>query len=429
MKLNLKSNTATKVASNTVYQIIGKLVSMSITMLAVVIITRTYGREGYGAFSLMQSWPALFFVIVDFGINAIAAKDITEDWSKAEKYLGNILVIRLLFSLFLILIISLSISFFPYTSDLKNGIRLGLFLLVTQSLFSTTNIFFQVKLRYDYSTLAYVGGYILILILVLISSYFKLSVTWANFSYVIGGLLTFILSMNYLAKMGVKPNFSLDKKMWGYLVLSALPIGIMFLFSQMSFKEDALMLSFLKLPESYGLNNTESVAVYALPYKVFEVMLVVPTFFMNSVYPVLVSHMIEGEQKLKETFSKVMYFLTGSGLLIGLLGIIFSSLSMKILGGDEFSQSVGVLNILSGGLFVFYLTSPISWLIVTLGYQKYLPWIYFISFSFNLVMNFIFIPKYSFYGASWITVLSEFLVLILLIIFARKSWRLKYAHS
>ncbi len=429
MNFNLKSNTATKVASNTVFQIIGKLISMSITMVAVVIITRSYGREGYGAFSLMQSWPALFFVIVDFGINAIAAKDITEDWSKAGKYLGNILIIRLLFSLFLILVISLGLNFFPYTSDLSNGIKLGLFLLITQSLFSTTNIFFQAKLRYDYSTIAYVGGYILILILVLISSYLKLHVTWANFSYVIGGILTFILSMYFLTKMGVRPDFSFDKKIWKYLILSALPIGIMFLFSQMSFKEDALMLSFLKLPESYGLNNTESVAVYALPYKIFEVMLVVPTFFMNSVYPVLVNHMIEGEQKLRKTFGRVMYFLTGSGIVIGLLGVIFSSLSIKLLGGAEFFQSVGVLNILSGGLFIFYLTSPLSWLIVTLGYQKYLPWIYFVSFSFNLIANFIFIPKYSFYGASWITVLSELLVLILLIIFARKSWRLKYAHS
>jgi len=429
MKFNLKSNTATKVASNTVYQIIGKLISMSITMLAVVIITRSYGRDGYGAFSLMQSWPALFFVIVDFGINAIAAKDVTEDWSKAGKYLGNILIIRFLFSLFLILVISLSLNFFPYTPDLRNGIRLGLFLLITQSLFSTTNIFFQAKLRYDYSTISYIGGYVLILILVLIFSYLRLSVTWVNFSYVIGGLLTFILSLYFVSKMGIKPDFSLDKKIWKYLISSALPIGIMFVFSQMSFKEDALMLSFLKLPPSYGLNNTESVAVYALPYKVFEVMLVVPTFFMNSVYPVLVNHMIEGEQKLKKTFTRAIYFLIGSGLVIGLLGIAFSSLAMKILGGEEFYQSTGVLNILSGGLFIFYLTSPISWLIVTLGYQKYLPWIYFVSFSFNLIMNFIFIPKYSFYAASWITVLSELIVLILLIIFARKSWRLKYAGN
>ena len=106
MLSNFKSNTTTKIAANTIYQVIGKVISMSITMLAVIIITRTYGREDYGAFSLMQSWPALFFVIVDFGINAVAARELSKDWSKANKYLGNILVIRFLFSLLLVVLLS-----------------------------------------------------------------------------------------------------------------------------------------------------------------------------------------------------------------------------------------------------------------------------------------------------------------------------------
>lgn len=421
-----KSNTAAKIASNTIYQIVGKVISMSITMLAVVIITRSYGREGYGAFSLMQSWPALFFVIVDFGINAIAARELSKDWTKANKYLGNILIIRLIFSLGLIFLLSAGLNFFPYSPELKNGIRLGLFVLLTQSLYSTTNIFFQVKLKYDFSTIAYTLGYLVIFFLVILFSRLKLDIAWVNFSYVIGGVITFLLSLYFVGKIGVKPEFSIDKGLWRFLFSASLPIGIMFLFSQMSFKEDTLMLSFLKLPESYGLNNTESVAVYALPYKVFEVLLVVPTFFMNSVYPLLVTHMEEGQEKLKKTFARVLSFLIISGVLVGLLGIVFAPLTMKLLGGEEFSQSVGVLRILASGLFIFYLTSPVSWLIVTLGYQKYLPWIYFVSFSFNMIANFIFIPKYSFYGASWVTVVSELIVLVLLVIFAQKSWKLKY---
>jgi len=429
MILNFKSNTTTKIAANTIYQVIGKVISMSITMLAVIIITRTYGREDYGAFSLMQSWPALFFVIVDFGINAVAARELSKDWSKANKYLGNILVIRFLFSLLLVVLLSIVLSFFPYSLELKNGIRLGLFILVTQSLYSTANIFFQVKLKYDLSTIAYVCGYIVIFLLIIILSKLKIDIMWVNFSYVIGGVITFILSLLFLKKLGVVPIFSFDKNLFKYLITSSLPIGIMFIFSQMSFKEDALMLSILKLPSSYELSNTESVAIYSLAYKVFEVLLVLPTFFMNSVYPVLVLDMEKGESILKKTFSKVIHFSLFSGVFVGLLGIIFAPLAIRILGGEGFNQSIGVLKILSGGIFIFYLTSPISWLIMTLGYQKYLPWIYFVSFFFNMVSNLIFIPKYSFYGASWITVASEFIVLILLFIFARKSWRLKYAKS
>ena len=229
-----KNSTSVKVASNTIYQVIGKGISMSITMLAVIIITRVYGREGYGAFSLIQSWPALFFIIVDFGVNAIAARELSKDFSKAEKYIGNILLMRIVFSLFVILLLNIVLFFFPYSYELQVGIRLGLFLLLTQALFTTSNIIFQVKLKYDHSVISRSLGYVLILILVLTLSYLKVDVMWVNFGYVIGGVVTFFMSLKFLEKMGVSPKLSFDKDLWKYLLGSALPLGIMFIFSHVT---------------------------------------------------------------------------------------------------------------------------------------------------------------------------------------------------
>ena len=65
---------AKKIASNTLYQMIGKLVTMAVTIAVTVIVTRLYDREGYGLFNIMQVFPALFFVIVDFGFNANSPK-------------------------------------------------------------------------------------------------------------------------------------------------------------------------------------------------------------------------------------------------------------------------------------------------------------------------------------------------------------------
>jgi O-antigen/teichoic acid export membrane protein len=422
-----ESKTATKIAKNTIYQIVGKVVSLSITVLAVVIITRAYGREGYGAFSLMQSWPALFFMIVDFGINAIAARELSKDWSKANKYLGNILVIRVLFSVVLIVMVAFAVHFFPYSENLKLGIRLGLFILLTQALFTTTNIFFQVKLRYDYSTIAYTLSYLVILALVILFSHLKVDVMWVNFSYIIGGLVTFVLSFLFVLKLGIKPDFTPDLVLWRYLLIASLPIGIMFCFSQVSFKQDAVMLSAMKLPSQYNLNNTESVAIYALAYKIFEVCLVVPTFFMNAAYPILVTHMLEGKNRLKKTFSNILAFLFSAGFIVGVLSFIFAPLAIRILGGEAFTRSVLPLRILSLGLVIFYLTQPLSWLIVTLDKQSKLPLIYFLSAVFNFVTNLIYIPKYSFYATSTTTILTEFFILILLILTATKSWKEKYA--
>ena len=102
---------------------------------------------------------------------------------------------------------------------------------------------------------------------------------------------------------------------------------------------------------------------------------------------------------------------------------LLAPMVVKILGGQEFDQSTEVLKILAVGLFIFFLTQPISYLIVTLDKQKYLPAIYLISAIFNVSANLIFIPKYSFYASAYITWISEGLIFLMLTFFAVKSWQ------
>jgi O-antigen/teichoic acid export membrane protein len=421
------TDAAKKIFSNTTYQVIGKVVSLLITVFGTIIITRQYGRQGYGEFSLMQNYPALLFIIADFGLNAIAVRELSSNWERAKKYFPNILFMRIILSLFLMFTLGIVISLSPYSESLKLGIHLGLFLILTQALYATTNVIFQSKLRYDYSAIGYVIGYGVILVLVLLLSYFKVSIMWVNFSYVVGGFITFFVNLAFIKKLGIDFSFSLDKKLIKYLFMQALPLGLMFVFSQINFKADSIALSLLPVPKGYGLTKTEAVAVYNLPYKIFEVSLVVPAFFMNSAYPVLVKHMRVGKEKLKTTFSHVLQALFVGGIAVSILGFLFAPLVISILGGDAFSQSVTVLRILILGVVIFYLTQPISWLVVTLGKQKYLPWIYLFSAFFDVGANIIFIPKYSFYGSSIITIVAELFVLLLLIFAALKAWRAKYA--
>jgi O-antigen/teichoic acid export membrane protein len=424
----LISSTTKAIANNTAFQVIGKIVSMSVTILATIIITRMYSREGFGEFSLMQNIPALFFIVADFGFNAIATRELSKDFSKAEKYLGNILLMRVFMSVCLMIFAGLAISFFPYSEGLKYGIYLALFLILTQSLYSTTNIIFQVKLRYDYSTIGYILGSFVILGLVLLFSYLRISIVWVNFSYVIGGLVTFFVNLYLIRRyinLNIKLNF--DPHLWKFMFIQSMPLGLMFIFSQINFRADSLMLSVLKVPEFVDLNPTEAVAIYGLPYKIFEVALVVPTFFMNAAYPVYVRHMEEGRERIKETFTKSAAVLLGVGVVAAILGVIFAPLAIYILGGSEFSQSVQVLRLLVIGLPIFYVSQPFSWLLVTMGNQRFLPLIYLSSAVFNLSANYYFIPIYSFYASSVLTWISELIILTLLIVFVYKSWKRKYA--
>jgi len=425
--MNNNLSTTKVIAANTLVQIFGKVFSLAITVLTTYIIARTYGREDYGAFSLMQNWPALFFIIIDFGLNAIATRDLTRDYKDANKYFWSILYLRTIVSFLLIFILAVGIEFLPYPRWLKTGIFMSLFLILTQAFYATANIIFQVKLRYDISTLSYIIGYTLIFLLIIFLSYKNANVVFISFSYVIGGVLTFLLNLYFLKGFGITFSKIYDPELSKYLVLQALPLGLMFVFSQVNFKSDSLLLSVMKLPESYNLNNNESVALYSLPYKVFEVGLVVPTFLMNSVFPVLVRKMSEGKQQLQQIFVKTLVFLAFSGVLAGILGVVLAPVIISILGGAEFYPSILVLKILFAGVFLYFVTQPIAWLIVALDKQRFLPAIYLVSAVFNLSANLYFIPKYTFYASAFITHVSELIVLILLIIAAGKAWRSKYA--
>jgi O-antigen/teichoic acid export membrane protein len=422
-----RDKTAGLVFSNTFFQLFGKVVSMSITMLTTILIARSYGVEGYGYFNLMQSIPALFFIIVDFGFNAVALRELEKRPESAQKYFFNILVMRVLFSALIIILTSLAVyAFFPYPADLKFGIYLSLFLVLTHALYASGNLIFQFKLRYDYSTLGYISGAFLVLILSLCLIYFRANIIWVNFTYFLGGVTTFFVSLRYLSKLGIRLGNKdlIDFSLWKSLFMASLPLGLTFLFSQVNFRADTLLLSKLSLPQEFGFNNVETVAVYGLAYKVFEVCLVLPTFFMNAVYPIYVKKLNIGATEFKYFFLKTLGALSLLSAFLTIFGYIFAPLMIKILGGEQFIDSVFSLRVLFGGISVFFISAPISYFILTLGKQKYLPFAYALAGFVNVIGNILLIPRYSYIASSYLTWISELVILVLLSLFAVRAWRL-----
>jgi len=418
--------TAKTLFSNTFFQLLTKFITMSVTIFTTVVITRFYGKAGYGDFNLMQNFPAIFFVIVDFGLNAIATKEITRNPENSEKWFSNIFWFRTIFSTILIAVLWVVLNFMPYSGELRFGIQIGLFIILTQAFFNSFSIIYQSKLRYDLASIGSVVGTVAILLLVLTFSYLKLPISIVNFSYIVGGFIALFINLIVIQRLKVNLKFEIDYKFLKNIFLQSLPLGLMFVFSQINFKADSILLSFLNIPSFLNLNHSEVVAVYGLPYKIFEVFLVLPTFYMNSLYPLLVLKSVEGPKPLYDFFIKNLLSLFGAGVVIGVLGFIFSGFIIDVLGGSDFGESVAVGQILLGCIVIFFVTQPLAWMLILLDKQILLPFIYLISAMFNVIANYILIPRFSFYGSAVITVISELIILIFLIVSVRYAWRKKY---
>jgi len=416
-----------KVASNTFYQLISKVVTMTITFGLSIYISSSYGSEGYGYFSLLQSLPALFYIIADFGLNAISAREISKNVQKVEEIFSNIVFLRLIISI-LGVIACFSLSYFLYSDEqIRFGLALGSLIIVSQSLLMTTNLIFQIRLKYDISSLTNILGYLFILFSSLYLINQNVDLAYVNFTYVIGGLITLLLNLYLIYSRFIKLSFTFNKSYIKYMLLESWPLGLMFLFSQINFRADSIMLSVLKIPDNLG-NNLQAVGVYSFPYKIFEVILVIPTFMMNSVYPILLEKYREGEKVFQDFFNKVLLSFFGVGILImilGYLGIYLLDLYqiLEIYFNGEFSSSLSILSILLMGLVIFFLSQPISWIFVIKEKQKFLPIFYFIASIFNTSLNYLLIPSYGYYASSYLTWGSELLILIMLFTTAKlKKW-------
>lgn len=421
------SDSFKKVASNTFYQLISKVITMTITFGLSILISLKYGSEGYGYFSILQSLPALFYIIADFGLNAISAREISKNVKRIEEVFSNILFLRLIISI-LGVIFCLLISYFLYSDEnLRFGLALASLIIISQSLIITTNIIFQIKLKYDLSSISNIIGYVFILIGSLYLVEKNADLAYLNFLYVIGGFITVFINLLIIYRKFVKINFKFERSYLKFLLIESWPLGLMFLFSQINFRADSILLSILNLPSSFG-TNLQAVGVYSFPYKIFEVVLVVPTFMMNSTYPLILEKYKLGEEAFKKFFQKTisLFFLTGIFItMLGFFGIYLLE-TFKILEysfNGEFIDSINILKILFVGLVIFFLSQPFSWIFVVKEKQKYLPFFYFLAAILNLSLNYFLIPIYGYYASSFITWISELLILILLFSTAKsKNW-------
>jgi O-antigen/teichoic acid export membrane protein len=424
--MEVKKSLFRSIASNTLFQLVSKVITMTITFGLTFLISRDYGSYGYGLFTIFQSFPAVFYIISDFGLNAIGAREVSKNFKEINKIFNNILAIRILISMVLIIVtILLSLLVYPDT-NIRFGLALGSFIIVSQALVSTTNIIFQVKLRYDLASITNVISYLFLLVVCLVLLNFKADISIINLMYVLASFLTFILNVYLLRKFDISLDLKFSKEYFKDLLTASWPLGLMFIFSQINFKADSILLSVMNLP-NLGLSNIQTVGVYGLPYKVFEVLLVLPTFIMNSTYPVLLDSYNLNLTRFKKEFKKLLLYMFIIGIAVSFIGYVFVDrfLSYEIINtyfSTDFGYSKELLLILISGISVFFISQPLSWFLVIREKQKVLPFIYLVSAIFNVGMNYLLIPYFSFFASAYLTFISEILILSILSIYCYRFW-------
>lgn len=412
----MSNHSATKkIAYNTGIQVIGKGVVMVLGAVSIVILTRYLGPAGYGNFTLALVYLTFFGIVADLGLFTIAVREMSKDESRIQEILGNTLSLRALLS---VVVFSLAIGIgwlLPYTPDVKVAIAIAavshLFGLLNSSLITV----FQTKLQMGKSVISDVIGRAASLAAVIV----VVTLNWGFYAVVataaLGSFVTFVVS-SLLVRRFAKLTFYRDTALWKMMFKESLPLGAALVVSQLYYRVDILMLSFMKTPADVG--------IYGAVFKVVELLMTLPGFFQNSVFPVLVRrlrvHVSHAQAVTQKGFDAML--LVGAGLAAG--GLVLAPDIMRIIGGREFASGAGPLRVtLLAMMFTFGIVMMSS-LYIALGKQVKVLKIGAIGLLLNVGLNLLLIPPLGIMGAAVVTLVSEAVIFALFLVGTRRQLRI-----
>jgi O-antigen/teichoic acid export membrane protein len=405
-------------AANTLYQLLGKGITSLTTLVITFAVARTYGANGYGDFIKAITFITVWYAVIDFGFNAVFLR-ITANKLEADSEFGNLFLLRIVWSLIISLVAVGIIALLPFDSAKETGfspeVKLAIVILIPTLIFYSVHIsynaLFQKWLRYDKSVIVASISAVVSALIILLAVYQLAPIYLVVSGYVVGGIVLAGLSF-VLARSGVtlkesilQASFSKIKTLFIY----AFPLGLTLLVSLVNFRADIFILSYFK-PSS-------DVGIYGFAAKIFEFQLVLPVFFMNALYPILLSSFYIVEKRLillKKSFIALM----GFSVMFTIIG--FTVALMLVLNQNDFSLSAIPLSILSCFLPIFYTTALLMWVLIAAGKRWELFRIYACGALSNIILNMLLIPSYGYTAAAVVTGVSETIVLLLLLYNARK---------
>lgn len=397
------------VSFNTLFQFTVRLIGSGTSLIATLIIASFLGYSTIGSFIKVVEFVAIFYLLVDFGLNPVFQKQYVK---KVETTLGNLVTARLLIAAVLVPTIAVITLLLPgegiigagFSNAEKFAIIIYSLTLFSSALNTSWQALLQQKLGNKLTiptSLLSSTALIAVILYAAKTSNFYLLFTAFIVSGSVYGISTYLLIKG---KYGTRLKVTNLKNFITKLLVAGWPLGIVLFINFLYARIDILLLSLLK--------QNVDVGIYGISYRFFDVAVSIPTFLASSTYPLLLATM-DNSKIYFSHFKKYLTFYAFVSVIVTFCVIVFSPI-IQILR-SEFLLSVGPLQILALSLPFFFLTSLLQWHFLIRGRILFLLPLYAGVLIVNVLLNIIFIPIYSYYASAVITGVCEGIVFVVLL--------------
>jgi len=377
-----------------------KILRMFVGLFVGIWIARYLGPEQFGLFSYAQSFVGLFTAIATLGLDGIIIRELVKDESKRDVLLGTAFSLKLIGAFGVLILLAVAVNF-TSNDHFTNAL---IFIIASATIFQSLNVvdmYFQSKVLSKYVVYANIISLFIstiIKIILLLNEAPLIAFVWVIVfdSFILAmGFLYFYLSKQLsirLWKFEKSVATKLLKTSWP-LILSGIVVSIYMKIDQVMIKE---------------MLNSEAVGQYAVAVRLSEVWYFMPMVMASSLFPAIINAKKVSEELYYARLQRLYDLMVWLAVAIALPMTFLSDWLVTLLYGEHYNEAGSVLMIhIWAGVFIFLGVANGKWIIneglMINGMIRNI-----IGAVLNVILNYIFINKFSIQGAALASAISYF---------------------
>jgi len=402
------------IIKNISWLFLGQVGVKVIAFFYTIFLARTLGVSNFGLYVYVLTAFTLVSSLADLGFNRFIVRDLAKDKDSVAKYLSNVLPLRFILNFVVVVLVSIILFLFDKDPLRSKLAVLGLFSIVFNGTALTFDSIFVSLEKMRLSALASIIFNFSIAVLgVFLIAVLRISTLGAVLALVLGHITYLVAGLVIIFKIKIIPRLSFDFGFWRKAVLGSLPYGVLAVLGLIYLRIDAVILTFLKGEQSTGY--------YGAAFKFLDGINFIPVVVSTAIFPSMARLHDQSISKLKSLYFQAVLGLLAVSLVVTTILFLFAPFLISILYSETYNPSILALKILAfTAIFSFIQVPTAHLLFATDKYLKEVISLSLFGVLLNIVLNFVLIPKFDFYGSSFATVVTEavsFLLFFNLIIF------------
>lgn len=391
--------------ANMSWMMISQIITSACAFVWTLLMARYLGVANFGIFGTAVSFSTIFGIFADFGINAYIVRAISTDFDNEPKYMGVAISVKVLLSILYMVMVFSSLLVLGWDNFVVAICLLFAFENAIKTCYGLLFASFQAHEKMKYQAISNTILNILTFIFIILITFTDWGLFGISIAYIIANVIAAIYTILALKRNIFTPKFIFNKNLSLKLIKASIPFALTSFFYTIYFSIDIVMLQQFSGSYPTGLYNST--------YKLINVLTLFYTIYTAVVFPVMSKLFKNGEDLLNLSFNKSIKYLLLITIPLSIATVYYAGDIISLVYGNQYAQASGVLQILIWTVIFLFVNGACSLVLNASHKEVSVTKIYFIAALFNVVLNLILIPNYNVFGASFATVLSEILILVL----------------